>query len=90
MLPIALPIQLPAILLVAACYLVAPGVENSYFPLFVPKQYLEKEEDHLDDFAPEVAWVTHSGNVAMEEVMGFVRLYPYNPSLGRKRNIFRK
>ena len=43
------------------------GVENCYFPLFVPKQYLEKEEDHLDDFAPEVAWVTKSGDKDLEE-----------------------
>ena len=43
------------------------GVENAYFPLFVPKQYLEKEEDHLDDFAPEVAWVTKSGDKDLEE-----------------------
>ena len=47
--------------------LLAAGVENAYFPLFVPKQYLEKEEDHLDDFAPEVAWVTHSGKTPMDE-----------------------
>ena len=43
------------------------GVENAYFPLFVPKQYLQKEEDHLNDFAPEVAWVTHSGDKPMDE-----------------------
>ena len=43
------------------------GVENAYFPLFVPKSYLQKEEDHLDDFAPEVAWVTKSGDKDLEE-----------------------
>ena len=43
------------------------GVQNCYFPLFVPKSYLQKEEDHLDDFAPEVAWVTKSGDKDLEE-----------------------
>jgi prolyl-tRNA synthetase len=38
------------------------GVENSYFPLFVSQERLEKEKDHVEGFAPEVAWVTKSGN----------------------------
>jgi prolyl-tRNA synthetase len=38
------------------------GVENSYFPMFVSKDRLEKEKDHVEGFAPEVAWVTKSGN----------------------------
>lgn len=37
------------------------GVENSYFPLFVSQERLEKEKDHVEGFAPEVAWVTRSG-----------------------------
>ncbi|CAD7927373.1 unnamed protein product [Amoebophrya sp. A120] len=37
------------------------GVQNSYFPLFVSKDALEKEKDHVEGFAPEVAWVTHAG-----------------------------
>lgn len=36
-------------------------VENAYFPLFVSKDRLEKEKDHVEGFAPEVAWVTKSG-----------------------------
>ena len=36
-------------------------VENCYFPLFVAKHQLEKEKDHVEGFAPEVAWVTKSG-----------------------------
>jgi len=36
-------------------------VENSYFPLFVSADRLEKEKDHVEGFAPEVAWVTKSG-----------------------------
>lgn len=34
------------------------GVENSYFPMFVPAKNLEKEKDHVEGFAAEVAWVT--------------------------------
>jgi prolyl-tRNA synthetase len=37
-------------------------VENSYFPLFVSQDRLEREKDHVEGFAPEVAWVTKSGN----------------------------
>jgi bifunctional glutamyl/prolyl-tRNA synthetase len=37
------------------------GVSNCYFPLFVSKSALEREKDHIEDFAPEVAWVTKSG-----------------------------
>jgi len=40
----------------------ALGVENSYFPLFVSQERLEKEKDHVEGFAPEVAWVTRSGD----------------------------
>ena len=43
------------------------GVENSYFPLFVSKKALEAEEDHVEGFAPEVAWVTRSGDTELEE-----------------------
>ena len=37
-------------------------VENTYFPLFVSQDRLEKEKDHVEGFAPEVAWVTKSGD----------------------------
>ncbi|PFX18452.1 Bifunctional glutamate/proline--tRNA ligase [Stylophora pistillata] len=37
------------------------GVENVYFPMFVSQSALEKEKTHIADFAPEVAWVTKSG-----------------------------
>lgn len=43
------------------------GVQNSYFPLFVTKAALEAEEDHLEGFAPEVAWVTKSGQSDLAE-----------------------
>lgn len=34
------------------------GVENAYFPMFVASSVLEREKDHIEGFAPEVAWVT--------------------------------
>ncbi|MBR1772218.1 MAG: proline--tRNA ligase [Lachnospiraceae bacterium] len=39
----------------------ATGVENVYLPMFIPESLLEKEKDHVEGFAPEVAWVTHGG-----------------------------
>jgi len=43
------------------------GVRNSYFPLFVSKSALETEKDHVEGFAPEVAWVTKSGSSDLAE-----------------------
>ena len=40
----------------------ALDVENAYFPLFVSQDRLEREKDHVEGFAPEVAWVTKSGS----------------------------
>ena len=37
------------------------GVENVYMPLFIPESLLEREKDHVEGFAPEVAWVTQGG-----------------------------
>ncbi len=45
----------------------ATGHENMYFPLFIPESYLQKEADHVEGFAPEVAWVTHGGGKELEE-----------------------
>ena len=45
----------------------ATGVENAYFPLFIPQGMLEREADHIEGFAPEVAWVTQGGNHPLEE-----------------------
>jgi len=42
-------------------------VQNCYFPLFVTKGALEAEEDHVEGFAPEVAWVTKSGDTELPE-----------------------
>lgn len=43
------------------------GVDNTYFPMFVSKNALEQEKSHIADFAPEVAWVTKSGDSDMAE-----------------------
>lgn len=43
------------------------GVENCYFPMFVSHSALEKEKTHIADFAPEVAWVTKSGQSDLAE-----------------------
>lgn len=38
----------------------ALGVQNAYFPMFVSAKVLEREKDHIEGFAPEVAWVTRA------------------------------
>ena len=44
------------------------GHQNAYFPLFIPESFLKKEAEHVEGFAPEVAWVTHGGrNEPLEE-----------------------
>lgn len=43
------------------------GVENVYMPMFIPESLLQKEKDHVEGFAPEVAWVTHGGNEKLQE-----------------------
>ena len=43
------------------------GVENVYLPMFIPESLLEKEKDHVEGFAPEVAWVTHGGLNPLQE-----------------------
>ena len=45
----------------------ATGVENVYMPMFIPESLLQKEKDHVEGFAPEVAWVTHGGNEKLQE-----------------------
>jgi prolyl-tRNA synthetase len=45
----------------------ATGHENLYFPLFIPMHLLEKEAEHVEGFAPEVAVVTHGGGQKLEE-----------------------
>ena len=45
------------------------GVENVYMPIFIPESLLQKEKDHVEGFAPEVAWVTHGGMEPLQERM---------------------
>lgn len=45
----------------------ATGVENVYLPMFIPESLLQKEKDHVEGFAPEVAWVTHGGLNELQE-----------------------
>jgi prolyl-tRNA synthetase len=43
------------------------GVQNCYFPLFIPEKSFEKESEHIKGFAPEVAWVTQAGKTKLNE-----------------------
>lgn len=45
------------------------GVENVYLPCLIPESLLQKEKDHIEGFAPEVAWVTHGGTEKLQEKM---------------------
>ncbi len=43
------------------------GVENAYFPLFIPESFIQKEAKHIEGFAPELAVVTHGGGEKLAE-----------------------
>ncbi|MBC8099590.1 MAG: proline--tRNA ligase [Armatimonadetes bacterium] len=43
------------------------GVQNAYFPLLIPESYLQREAEHVEGFAPELAVVTHAGGKELEE-----------------------
>lgn len=43
------------------------GHENVMMPLFIPESLLQKEKDHVEGFAPEVAWITHGGSEKLAE-----------------------
>ncbi|MBI4836609.1 MAG: proline--tRNA ligase [Candidatus Abawacabacteria bacterium] len=47
----------------------ARGVQNAYFPLFIPESFLRKEAEHVEGFAPEVAVVTHAGGKKLDEAL---------------------
>ena len=58
------------------------GVENCYFPMFVSSDVLEREKDHIEGFAPEVAWVTRAGKNDLEKPIAIrptseTVMYPY-------------
>uniref|UniRef100_A0A7S0V630 proline--tRNA ligase n=1 Tax=Polytomella parva TaxID=51329 RepID=A0A7S0V630_9CHLO len=60
----------------------ASGVKNAYFPLFITEDVLNTEKDHVEGFAPEVAWVTKAGNTPMEKPIAIrptseTVMYPY-------------
>src|SRR5258706_3251844 len=43
------------------------GIVNAYFPLLIPRSFLEREAEHVKGFAPEVAWETRGGGEELEE-----------------------
>ena len=43
------------------------GVVNAYFPLLIPRSFIAKEAEHIEGFAPELAWVTRGGGEELEE-----------------------
>jgi len=43
------------------------GVRNSYFPVFIPEKFLNKEKEHVEGFSPEVAWVEKAGDSKLSE-----------------------
>ena len=45
----------------------ATGHENVYMPMLIPESLLQKEKDHVEGFAPEVAWVTQGGQEKLSE-----------------------
>lgn len=47
------------------------GHKNAYFPALIPESLLNKEKEHVEGFAPEVAWITHGGDNKLEERMCF-------------------
>ncbi|KAI9815388.1 MAG: ribose-phosphate pyrophosphokinase 1 [Phylliscum demangeonii] len=58
------------------------GVRNCYFPMFVSQKVLEREKDHIEGFAPEVAWITRAGKSKLEEPIAIrptseTVMYPY-------------
>ncbi|GAA6059258.1 hypothetical protein JCM10212_006651 [Sporobolomyces blumeae] len=60
----------------------ALGVNNAYFPMFVSNTVLEREKDHIEGFAPEVAWVTRAGKSELEVPIAIrptseTVMYPY-------------
>ncbi len=43
------------------------GIQDVYFPMLIPEHLLEKEQEHVEGFSPEVAWVTHTGKSKIDE-----------------------
>lgn len=58
------------------------GISNAYYPMFITEKTLSKEQEHLEGFVPEVAWVTHSGNTKLDNKLAIrptseTIIYPY-------------
>src|SRR5205823_6159589 len=51
------------------------GHVNAYFPLLIPQSYLQREAEHVDGFAPEVAVVTHAGGEALAARLRVLDVY---------------
>ena len=45
----------------------ATGHQNAYFPLLIPESFMQREAEHVEGFAPELAWVTHGGGETLQE-----------------------
>ncbi|RAL04749.1 proline--tRNA ligase [Aspergillus ibericus CBS 121593] len=63
-------------------YIKKMGVKNCSFPLFVSEDVLQREKDHIEGFAAEVAWVTHAGSTPLEKKIAIrptseTVMYPY-------------
>ena len=59
------------------------GHQNAYFPLFIPISFLQKEAEHVEGFAPELAVVTQAGGETLEE--GCHRPAKYGDEVGQAR-----
>lgn len=59
-------------------------LQNAYFPLFITEDVLNTEKDHVEGFAPEVAWVTRAGNTKMEKP---IAIRPTSETVSRSFNI---
>ena len=64
----------------------ATGVENVYLPMFIPESLLQKEKDHVEGFAPEVAWVTHGGLQPLQDGLRRIAESGVNTKHRRSRN----
>ncbi|WP_300558419.1 proline--tRNA ligase [Companilactobacillus sp.] len=51
-------------------YLAQENIRNAYFPMLIPEHFFEKEEEHVEGFAPEIPWVTQVGNEPLDEHYG--------------------
>ena len=62
-------------------------LQNAYFPLFITEDVLNMEKEHVEGFAPEVAWVTRSGSSELERPIAIrptseTVMYPYYAQVG--------